>query len=545
MMVVSPRVVLALATLRPFQQLLRRGLVRRLPQQAHATFVSHQWLARSHPDPHGVQLQVLQRFLEAAERDNIRDMFSDDDWGAFKSAFSERPGARQRWNTDITDGFSRYDRDTPDHVLAADLAQSFFWVDYLSVPQDAQPEDDSQLRAINSIPYYIEQSSFFIVLCPSVHHSDTGELCDYESWLQRGWCRFEMWSNVLSRKRVVPLVLTDSCTWASGIDDIFAYYGNGRAGLVGCGEFTCCRFGHKRVDGTPIPCDHDNIMPILQRMWLLKLRDASSAQNAWMYGVLRIMETKLFARSADAPFRATWGQGAPEDATPEVVLQRIDNDFHAGFIPWGNPVINIVSELGDERILQTLVERGEDPFAVDVDGDTCLQLACVSGSIAAVEYLLALPSMTVDHVNSSDDAACTALHSAICHERIVAALLRSRAHPDSRTLSGSTPLHFAAKMGVEGAARMLLVASAPADAVDTSGRTALHLAAEGFRLLGRRAGRLRVMECLLEHGASSGIRGSDGQTASYVAYHNGFQVAGDLLYADERRRSRSVRCPGS
>ena len=47
------------------------------------------------------------------------------------------------------------------------MAQSYFWVDYLSAPQDVPLGDDSQLRAIWSIPYYIQQSSFFIVLCPT------------------------------------------------------------------------------------------------------------------------------------------------------------------------------------------------------------------------------------------------------------------------------------------------------------------------------------------------------------------------------------------
>ena len=201
MMVVTSGVLLALRVMRPFQELLQLGLVKRLAPEAIATFISHQCLARDHPDPHGVQLRSLQLFLRTAGLGQIKDLFSEQDWNAFKSAMKiEEVSSSIRSHVlikEFMNEFSRHGPKVPDEVLSEELAHSFLWIDFLSVPQDVRADDDSQLRAIQSIPYYIAQRSFFIVLCPNAEHSGADELSAYESWLQLGWCRFESWSHVL------------------------------------------------------------------------------------------------------------------------------------------------------------------------------------------------------------------------------------------------------------------------------------------------------------------------------------------------------------
>ena len=42
--------------------------------------------------------------------------------------------------------------------------------------------------AANSIPAYIELSTHLLIVAPPVKHRETGKLCDFGSWLQRGWC---------------------------------------------------------------------------------------------------------------------------------------------------------------------------------------------------------------------------------------------------------------------------------------------------------------------------------------------------------------------
>ena len=63
--------------------------------------------------------------------------------------------------------------------------------DYFSVPQIGEylQDDTSDLiKAVNSIPSYIERSSHFFACVPTVKHCDReGVMCDFGSWLSRGW----------------------------------------------------------------------------------------------------------------------------------------------------------------------------------------------------------------------------------------------------------------------------------------------------------------------------------------------------------------------
>ena len=45
--------------------------------------------------------------------------------------------------------------------------------------------------AVDSIGRYVQESKYFLVLCPCVAHAETGQLLCRESWKSRGWCRFE------------------------------------------------------------------------------------------------------------------------------------------------------------------------------------------------------------------------------------------------------------------------------------------------------------------------------------------------------------------
>ena len=57
-------------------------------------------------------------------------------------------------------------------------------------------DSHAQLRAIGSIPYYIERSTYFLVVAPRAEHRETGARCDLESWRGRGWCRLEEAANL-------------------------------------------------------------------------------------------------------------------------------------------------------------------------------------------------------------------------------------------------------------------------------------------------------------------------------------------------------------
>ena len=55
----------------------------------------------------------------------------------------------------------------------------------------------------------VDAADIFIVLCPPMEHMDRKEMCDYETWGHRGWCRVELAAAALSRhpQRQGPQVL--------------------------------------------------------------------------------------------------------------------------------------------------------------------------------------------------------------------------------------------------------------------------------------------------------------------------------------------------
>ena len=171
----------------PHQVLAREGLLWRCEglSSSWVIFVSHQWMGLGHPDPFREQLRVLQEAL--------RGMISEE-------LHIEQDAAVQFF---LKGGrtLSKQERRQLEHA--------YIWLDYFSVPQmvpEAPVTREEQLKYINSIPYYVESCEIFIALVPrSVH--EAGHTCGEASWLQRGWCRTEMWCKLLSDRSDIPIIL--------------------------------------------------------------------------------------------------------------------------------------------------------------------------------------------------------------------------------------------------------------------------------------------------------------------------------------------------
>lgn len=153
-------------------ELLDQGLlVEFQSQMGDAVFVSHQWTGFTHPDGNFEQLRVLQRAFDYLMGGQI----------LLKSSHMSYAFL----------GHGEYisTRDWHSNSL-------FIWYDYFSCPQlvarsDGQ-EDVAELQsAVDSIGRYVQESKYFLVLCPCVAHAETGQLLCRESWKSRGWCRFE------------------------------------------------------------------------------------------------------------------------------------------------------------------------------------------------------------------------------------------------------------------------------------------------------------------------------------------------------------------
>ncbi|CAE7220339.1 ANKK1 [Symbiodinium sp. CCMP2592] len=162
--------------------LFNRGLLHLWHPDMFTIFVSHQWLGRFHPDPDGSQFNILREALlkltngSASVECNLVSIIH---------------GQLPDWSAD----------------MGKRLENGFIFLDWFSIPEILARQSDSYddescstTMAVRSIPCYVEACDLFFVLAPELRHVDTGRLCNYASWLSRGWCRAELWCRLLSAK---------------------------------------------------------------------------------------------------------------------------------------------------------------------------------------------------------------------------------------------------------------------------------------------------------------------------------------------------------
>ncbi|CAE7567257.1 ANK2 [Symbiodinium sp. CCMP2592] len=199
------------------EELQRRNLLVEWRPSLLTIFVSHQWLSSWHPDPDGLQLKILQKALR-----NTID-------GTVKVESDVVSQLRQQYRR-----LGEKDR--------AQLANAYVWLDWFSIPQI--PNSKAEL-GIQSIPFYVGACHLFVALVPPLRHFSSQQDCDLASWLSRGWCRAEMWCQLLAdRSRAdVPIIVV------SGEDQIeFGLPLQWVQNPAHEGEFTC-QSDRERVSG--------------------------------------------------------------------------------------------------------------------------------------------------------------------------------------------------------------------------------------------------------------------------------------------------------
>ena len=136
---------------------------------------------------------------------------------------------------------------------------------YHSKNEEQQQTD--LMKAVNSIPAYIERSTHFIALCPEITHAEqSGVRCNLGSWFDRGWCRVEQMSLLLTRRRERPAIVVKggltTPTLVSPVDALFR--------TPGTGKFSCCQHDHRfeNEDGSirQIKCDKSVIGQVIWRL---------------------------------------------------------------------------------------------------------------------------------------------------------------------------------------------------------------------------------------------------------------------------------------
>ena len=201
-----------------------------------AIFVSHQWVAKQHPDPEFRQMSILQNVL--------RHLMTG--LGSVPLDY-------------VTETLVPRAKPLPMHVFQS--SPLFIWYDYFSCPQlemhDVRAMDDSdgsqQGRCISSIPAYVEMCRFFLALCPVIDSPTEDKVFTARTWSCRGWCRLERAARELSVHDTWILVQSSASIELVGTALSFPI------DSVGDGEFT-------------IAADRDRLAPIVQSLLRRKLR---------------------------------------------------------------------------------------------------------------------------------------------------------------------------------------------------------------------------------------------------------------------------------
>ena len=290
-----------------------------------AAFVSHQWLAKDHPDPEFRQMSILQN--------------------ALKHILSSSGSLSLDC---ITEGVVRTARPLP--LQEFQVQKLYFWYDYFSCPQleyqaRASEETDypQQANAINSIPAYISECHFFFALCPVLDCPLQGKVLTAASWRSRGWCRLERAARELSRNSTWILIQSDTSIEVVGTVLSFP------SGPVGEGYFEIAE-------------DRQKLSLVMHRILMQKLnhclrlgdlpgfRRHFNLQNVYLRGLEIEQATGLLPTC-----QAHGGNDAVAEFLHQNGLRRVGEADSAGWWP-----LHYAALAGNAEVLRGLLENRAD-----------------------------------------------------------------------------------------------------------------------------------------------------------------------------------------
>ena len=240
------RTFLELDIFPPYGELKKRGLLVSPGTEIKVHFTSHEWLSTKHPDPSSVQLRLLQEVFRQILAGDGADLSIEDDWRTISQ------GVSAFWTSQFSDGEGSAQVDKVTLLsFAQDVEEGVVWLDFSSIPQmiDVQDADTAELLqhemkqalAVQSSPYYLERNNYFWVLTPDAVHEHRKDICGFASWRGRSWCRLEEWANFLSKRCLMPFVVTDAPKISTNSVASFMADNLHKPARIPCmGEFSFC-----------------------------------------------------------------------------------------------------------------------------------------------------------------------------------------------------------------------------------------------------------------------------------------------------------------
>ena len=283
----------------------------------NAGIVSHQWVAKQHPDPEFKQMKVLQdvlrRLLNGPGRVHVD--------AVTEAATSAKSIACQDFQSKAL----------------------FLWYDYFSVPQ-LETASSLQEQAINSIPAYVVKCRFFFALCPTIDCPSEGKVLSVGTWAQRGWCKAERASRELSANDSWILIKSSAALEVVGTALSLI------SGPVGEGEFT--------EDG-----DRAKLAPVMKAIVKRKLMMSLQARDFPSYRRhLNLQAVHLRGLDAE-PVRVLPPNSDPGSEKNEVAdflyetgLTKVDLRDSAGWWP-----LHYAAMLGKATLIKALLMQRANP----------------------------------------------------------------------------------------------------------------------------------------------------------------------------------------
>jgi len=234
----------------------------------------------------------------------------------------------------------------------------YVWMDYLSLPQLPHARQDPQRVAetagdAKSLPAHFERASLILVVAPVCLHHDTGEVCNYASWRERGWCRLEMMVALLARSTIHIMV----CPGPEAIP-YFIWPLDMIWLPAGEGKFSCCMLDH--CFG---PCDKVHFRSVLE--------DMLDAKVQHLQGAGRVTESRYWAVKRNVFVRGLPGAGS--SATAQTKRTTVE--------PGGQRYTELTRL---EQLCSLLSWDGQDDIDALQTGCTLMLWAALSGDSAAV-----------------------------------------------------------------------------------------------------------------------------------------------------------------